>query len=182
MSSSASNQDPRPPTSAAEEVVLDLGGMRVTLADGLALQVSAAADGTVAGVALLAGESELRVQPCAAPRSGGSWEELRGQLLEYARSCGGEAQETEGALGREVHALLPGREVLGEDDSTLHPVRFVGMEGPRWLLRGVLTGPAARDASSARDLEEAFRALVVIRGEEALPPGAPLPLTPPAER
>jgi uncharacterized protein DUF3710 len=61
------------------------------------------------------------------------------------------------------------------------PARFIGVDGPRWFLRGMLTGPAGADSAAAAALEEAFRQIVVVRGTDPMPVREPLPLTlPPA--
>jgi hypothetical protein len=54
-------------------------------------------------------------------------------------------------------------------------------EGPAWLLRATVMGPAALDAALAAPFEDTIRQVVVRRGREAMPPGAPLPLTLPPE-
>jgi hypothetical protein len=50
------------------------------------------------------------------------------------------------------------------------PVRFVGVDGPRWFLRAVLSGQAAIDDSAASTLLDLVKATVVVRGEEAMAP------------
>jgi hypothetical protein len=54
------------------------------------------------------------------------------------------------------------------------PLRFLGVDGPRWFLRGLISGPAALDDELARPLEEAFAGVVVVRGDHAEPPRKPL--------
>jgi hypothetical protein len=61
------------------------------------------------------------------------------------------------------------------------PARFLGVDGPRWFLRGMMSGPAAAEPEAAAELEQAFRAIVVVRGSEPMPVREPLPLTLPAE-
>jgi hypothetical protein len=61
------------------------------------------------------------------------------------------------------------------------PVRFLGVDGPRWFLRGTLTGPAASSPEEAAALEEAFRAVVVVRGTAPMPVRDALPLTLPPQ-
>ncbi len=52
------------------------------------------------------------------------------------------------------------------------------MDGPRWFLRGVLTGRPATDPSgdAAEPLMSLFRNIVVVRGTEAMAPRDPIPL------
>jgi hypothetical protein len=59
--------------------------------------------------------------------------------------------------------------------------RFLGVDGPRWFLRGILSGPAAASAGAAGELEEAFRQIVVVRGSEPMPVRDQLPLTLPTD-
>ncbi len=58
------------------------------------------------------------------------------------------------------------------------------VEGPRWLLRGILYGQAAVLEGlepPVSDLLTAFREVVVRRGDEAKAPGDLLPLSIPAD-
>lgn len=58
--------------------------------------------------------------------------------------------------------------------------RFVGVDGPRWLLRGVIMGRAASEADAKAQVVELFRELVVVRGDEPMPPSELLELKVPA--
>jgi hypothetical protein len=59
-------------------------------------------------------------------------------------------------------------------------VRFLGVDGPRWFLRAVISGPAAQDEAKAAPLVELVRSVVVVRDDEARPPREALPLRVPA--
>ena len=61
------------------------------------------------------------------------------------------------------------------------PVRFLGIDGPRWFLRAMLMGPIAVNAPKAAPFEDALRAIVVVRGGEPLPVREPVPLQLPKE-
>jgi len=61
------------------------------------------------------------------------------------------------------------------------PVRFVGIDGPRWFLRAMLMGPIAVNATKAAPFEDALRAIIVVRGSEPLPVREPVPLQLPKE-
>ena len=64
-----------------------------------------------------------------------------------------------------------------EGSRTVNPVRYLGIDGPRWLLRATLTGRAAVDDAEARSLLRAvLDRLVVVRGVAAHPPRDILPL------
>jgi hypothetical protein len=74
----------------------------------------------------------------------------------------------------ELRAQMPSQ---GPDGRTVFsPVRFVGVDGPRWFLRAVLSGAAAIDEGAATTLLDVVRATVVVRGDEAMAPRELLPL------
>ncbi|MGB4135503.1 MAG: DUF3710 domain-containing protein, partial [Microbacterium sp.] len=54
--------------------------------------------------------------------------------------------------------------------------RFVGVDGPRWFLRGVIGGDAASDPAAAEQVEDLFRSIVVVRGATPMPPRDLIPL------
>ena len=58
--------------------------------------------------------------------------------------------------------------------------RFVGVDGPRWFLRGVIGGAATVDVEAAAKVEDLFRSIVVVRGGTPMPPRDLIPLRMPA--
>ena len=58
--------------------------------------------------------------------------------------------------------------------------RFVGVDGPRWFLRGVIGGAATADVDAAAQVEDLFRSIVVVRGGTPMPPRDLIPLRMPA--
>ena len=58
---------------------------------------------------------------------------------------------------------------------------LVGADGSRWFLRGVLSGPAARDRVLAAPFEELFTDVVVVRGDYPAPPKEQLEIRLPEE-
>ena len=85
--------------------------------------------------------STLQVQPFAAPRTTGLWEETREQIRAQIRQQGGRVEEREGPLGPELLAEVP--VAAGPDGAAgKRLARFVGVDGPRWFLRGVIGGAA----------------------------------------
>ena len=124
-------------------------------------------------------DSALQVQAFAAPRSGGLWEEIRSELATAIETQGGTAEERVGAVGTELRTRMPS---TGPDQRTVFaPATFLGVDGPRWFLRGVLSGRAAIDDTAAAPLLEVFRAAVVVRGTEPMAPRELLPLALPRE-
>lgn len=150
---------------------LDLGGLLVPGRAGIDVQVQVdEATGRISLVTLATKQASVQVQPYAAPRSGGMWQDVRQQIASSISSSGGLVQEATGPFGVELHAQLKG------SDGNLQPARFVGVEGPRWFLRGVFLGQAARPGEQANLLEDVLRSVVVVRGQDAMPMGAPIPL------
>ncbi len=151
---------------------LDLGGLRVTPATGIDVQVQVdEASGNVVQVTLARPDAAAQVQPYAAPRSGGLWESVRGQITSSISASGGLVEEADGPFGVELRA-----QVKADGSTTLQPARFVGIEGPRWFLRAVFLGAAARPGEAATVLEDAVRGLVVVRGDTAMPVGSAIPM------
>jgi hypothetical protein len=66
---------------------------------------------------------------------------------------------------------------LPDGTSVEEAARFLGVDGPRWFLRGVISGAAAVDPARAGVMEDMFAGVVVVRGSDAAPPREPLPLT-----
>ena len=60
-------------------------------------------------------------------------------------------------------------------------MRFVGVDGPRWMVRALYQGPAAADPSREGALGEVLTGLVVVRDGEARPVREALPLRLPKE-
>lgn len=157
---------------------IDLGAIRLPARPGMRLRMEA--DKTtreVVAASLTLGGSVLQLQAFAAPRRDGVWAELREEIAASVTKQGGSADEAQGPFGPELLARLPVRTKEGR--SGHRPARFLGVDGPRWFLRGVLTGQAAISPQDAAALEEVFRDAVVVRGSDARPPREPLTLTVP---
>jgi hypothetical protein len=153
---------------------VDLGGVKLVPREGLQLRLEIE-EGTkrVVAVGIDYSGSTLQVQPFAAPRTSGLWNEVRAQIVEQIRSQGGEIQERAGVFGPEVIARIP---VTGGDAGATRIARFVGVDGPRWFLRGVIAGQGAIEADAASAIDDVFRSIVVVRGTTPMPPRDLIPL------
>ncbi|MFT4469971.1 DUF3710 domain-containing protein [Arthrobacter sulfonylureivorans] len=148
---------------------LDLGALKIRPREGLQLRLEIEEKSQrVVAVTLDFGGSNLQLQAFAAPKSEGLWDEIRTQIASSVGSQGGTVQEFEGPMGTEVVAKLPAQTSDGQKGYRV--ARFLGIDGPRWFLRGVIGGPAALDRAKAADLEELFRSTIVVRGTQPLPP------------
>lgn len=114
----------------------------------------------------LAGSSAV-LQAYAAPRTEGVWPQVRGEIAQNVVAEGGRAEILPGPLGKELRLHPRGAA----------PVRMVGVDGPRWFLRAVLSGRAATDDAAADALIDVIRSTVVDRGTQAMAPLEPLRLT-----
>ena len=153
----------------SEEGYIDLGALRIAASQGLQLRLEVEEKTQrVVAVTLDLEGSSLQLQAFAAPRSETLWDDIREQIGKSVASQGGTVDELSGTFGTELLAKVPAQ---AQDGSKGYRVaRFVGVDGPRWFLRGVFGGPAAMSPDAARPLEDVFRNVVVVRGEQPLPP------------
>ncbi|MBN9607551.1 MAG: DUF3710 domain-containing protein [Actinomycetales bacterium] len=155
---------------------VDLGGVKVVPRPELALRLEIEeATKRVVAISLDYAGSTLQVQAFAAPRGSGLWHEIRKQIAEQIQKQGGSATQTDGPLGPELRAEIP-----GTDGAASRIARFIGVDGPRWFLRGVISGAAATEPEAAARVEELYRSLVVVRGTTPMPPRDLIPLHVPA--
>ncbi|HET7304360.1 MAG TPA: DUF3710 domain-containing protein [Segeticoccus sp.] len=159
---------------------LDLGSLWVAGLPGmeLRLEVDEESQNIVAATALV-GDSAVQLQAFAAPKSSGVWDDIRGEIAQSISTQGGTAEEVRGPLGLELQTRMPGRGNGGR--TTFSPARFVGIDGPRWFLRAVVSGKAAVDPDAGGALIDFVRQTVVVRGSEAMAPRELLPLQLPQE-
>ncbi|MEO3777311.1 DUF3710 domain-containing protein [Micromonospora sp. B11E3] len=153
---------------------LDLGSLQIPAVPDVEVRVQADPQGVIQQVVLVHGQSALQLGVFAAPRSEGIWDEVREEIRQSLFNDGAAAQERQGEYGPELHARV--RTPDGVTD-----LRFVGIDGPRWMVRGVYQGEAAADPTAAGPLAQVLDGLVVDRGQEAKPVREPLPLRLPRE-
>jgi hypothetical protein len=122
---------------------------------------------------------ELQLQAFAAPRREAIWQEIRPEIMAEINGAGGATEEREGPFGTEVLARVPAQP--GNPASGFVPVRFIGVDGPRWFLRGLFQGPSTVDQAAAAPLEALIREVVVVRGDHPVPPRDLLELRLPAD-
>ena len=158
-------EDLDPEHAAAERV--DFGAVQVPVPRGGEVSVEPE-DGRLQAVHVMLPAGRLSVSALAAPRTEGLWPDLAAEIDESLREGGATVRSFTGEWGRELHARTG-------DASSL----FVGVDGPRWMLYGVATGPTG----SARELDAALRVMlrgtVVVRGRSPYPVRTVLPLTVP---
>ena len=155
---------------------VDLGGVKIVPREGLHLRLEVEeASKRVVAVGLDYAGSTLQVQPFAAPRSTGLWHEIRQQISEQIAKQGGTTKLTTGPFGPELLAEIPA--VADGQPGTRRLARFIGVDGPRWFLRGVIAGEGIVNPEAAAKIEELFRSIVVVRGATPMPPRDLIPLS-----
>ncbi|WP_413103616.1 DUF3710 domain-containing protein [Streptomyces sp. Inha503] len=152
---------------------VDLGGLFVPGVEGMELRVEVAGDAIVAATVVLR-DSAVQLQGFAAPKKEGIWGEVRDEIATGITQQGGIVDEVEGPLGWELRAQVPVQ--LPDGKNGVQVVRFVGVDGPRWFLRGVISGQGAVQPETGSLLEAIFRDTVVVRGEGPMAPRDPIVL------
>lgn len=167
-------------------VRIDLGSLRLPAVPGMELRVDVNQAQKVIGASLRAGDSLLQVSAFAAPRAGGIWDGVRADLVTSAQGQGGSLTERDGPFGPELAGVVtaaappqPGQTAPAAP--VRRAARFIGVDGPRWFLRGMISGPAAETPEAGAALEAAFRQIVVARGTEPMPVREQLPMTLPPQ-
>lgn len=147
---------------------VDLGAIKVLPREGLQIRIDVE-EGTkrLVAVSLDLNGSTLQVQAFSAPKGSGVWLSIVEQIATQLESQGVSVARSDGPFGPELETVADGQ---------LASMRFVGVDGPRWVLRGTITGAALTEEDRRSEIESLFRGLVVVRGEMPMPPRELLPL------
>jgi len=162
---------------------VDLGGLLITGREGLELRLQVdEGSQQVAAVLLVGKEGAVELRPFAAPRNGDIWDDVRQQIADETGRRGGTATEADGVYGKELRVVMPVQTQDGR--SGTQASRVFGIRGPRWLLRATFLGKPAVEPKHDGVVESALRDVVVVRGNDPMAPGEPIPLRMPpnAER
>ena len=158
-----------------EDRYADFGSIKVLPTEGMDIRLEIEENTQrVVAVAIHLNNSSLQLQAFAASKTEGLWHEVRSQLADSVKVQNGISEERLGPFGPELVAQLP-----PADDAPGSPrrhTRFVGVDGPRWFLRGLIGGAAITDPAAASQIDSIFRSVVVDRGAEPMPPRELLPL------
>ncbi|MGI5130903.1 DUF3710 domain-containing protein [Pseudonocardia sp. CA-107938] len=150
--------------------VLDFGSLRVPLPPTGRVTVEPTANGRMQAVHVTLPGGRLSVSALAAPKSSKLWPQLAKEIDASLREGGAKVRSYKGEWGRELHATT------GAATSV-----FVGVDGPRWMVYGVATGPSEENPTLDAELRRMLRGTVVVRGKSPYPVRTVLPLTTPEE-
>jgi len=149
---------------------LDLGSVRLPLPPDAQVQVEMDPAGPLRAVHVLTPNGRFTVSAYAAPKSGELWPAISRELADQLHGDGARVRREFGEWGTELVAFV--NDVL---------LRFVGVDGPRWMLRAVSAGAKDTSAKAAEELRDMVRDTVVVRGPQPMPVRTPLPLSVPEE-
>ncbi len=160
--------------------LLDFGALLIQPREAMQLHLESDETGeALTGVTVLVDGSAVQLQVFAAPRTGGEWPDIRNEIAQSIAQQGGTADIIDGAFGRELLARMP--QAMPDGRTVFAPARFIGVDGPRWFLRAVVSGTGAADPALADAAMAVIRSTVVNRGDAPMAPRDLLPLRLPAE-
>src|SRR5699024_5699598 len=157
---------------------MDLGAIKVPMRKNVSYRLEQEqANQKVFAVSAVHENSTLQIQAFAAPRSGGQWDEIRQEMFDQNKNAkGAKVTLEDGEFGRELLIRVPAKLPDGRQGERV--ARFLGIDGPRWMIRAMIMGKAAIDKAQAGILYDILKDTVIDRGERPLPARQMLALTP----
>jgi hypothetical protein len=146
----------------AELARLDLGSVLIPMPEAGQLQVELTETGVPSAVWVVTANGRFTIAAYAAPKTGGLWREVAGELAESLRNDSAQVSIKDGPWGREVVGTATG------------VVRFIGVDGYRWMIRCVINGPHETMEALEQEARAALADTVVRRGDTPLPVRTPL--------
>ena len=153
----------------ALEARLDLGSVLIPMPPNGQVQVELNPTGVPSAIWVVTPNGRFTIAAYAAPKSPGLWREVASELADALRNDSAAVSIQDGPWGREVVGTGAG------------VVRFIGVDGYRWMVRCVVNGPAESMDALAAEAREALEDTVVRRGETPMPARTPLPVQLPPE-
>jgi Protein of unknown function (DUF3710) len=151
--------------SAAAVARLDLGSVLIPMPQAGQVQVELSEGGVPSAVWVVTTHGRFTVAAYAAPKSSALWREVATELADSLRKDASEVRIEDGPWGREVVGVAPAG-----------VVRFIGVDGYRWMIRCVVNGPQESIDALSEEAREALADTVVRRGDTPLPVRTPLPV------
>ncbi len=146
----------------AELARLDLGSVLIPMPEAGQLQVELTETGVPSAVWVVTANGRFTIAAYAAPKTGGLWREVAGELAESLRKDSAKVSIKDGPWGREVVGTAAG------------VVRFIGVDGYRWMIRCVINGSHETMEALEQEARAALADTVVRRGATPLPVRTPL--------
>ena len=146
----------------AEVARLDLGSVLIPMPAAGQVQVELTETGVPSAVWVVTPNGRFTIAAYAAPKTAGLWREVAGELADSLRKDSAKVSIKDGPWGREVVGTASG------------VVRFIGVDGYRWMIRCVVNGPHETIDALTDEAREALADTVVRRGDTPLPVRTPL--------
>jgi hypothetical protein len=147
---------------AAEVARLDLGSVLIPMPSAGQVQVELTETGVPSAVWVVTPNGRFTIAAYAAPKTAGLWREVAAELAESLRNDSAKVSIKDGPWGREVVGTASG------------VVRFIGVDGYRWMIRCVVNGPQETIDALSDEARAALSDTVVRRGDTPLPVRTPL--------
>jgi hypothetical protein len=155
--------------------LVDFGALQIPIREDVTLKLEVEeASSRIVALTVDHHGSSLQLQAFSAPGSEGIWHEIRAALEQSIQAQNGKTEIVVGPLGPELNAQIPTR------DGGFRLAKFIGVDGPKWFLRGVISGLALADTLAMTYMIDIFRSVVVMRGTSPMPPKELLQLVAPA--
>lgn len=148
---------------------LDLGSVLIPMPEAGQVQVELTDIGIPSAVWVVTPNGRFTIAAYAAPKTAGLWREVASELADSLRKEVPKVSIEDGPWGREVLGV-PKAET-GQQPAV---VRFIGVDGYRWMIRCVVNGPQDTIVALADEARNALADTVVRRGETPMPVRTPL--------
>ncbi|OBF58705.1 hypothetical protein A5787_22375 [Mycobacterium sp. 852002-50816_SCH5313054-b] len=148
----------------AELARLDLGSVLIPMPEAGQLQVELTETGVPSAVWVVTPNGRFTIAAYAAPKTAGLWREVAAELADSLRNDSAKVSIKDGPWGREVVGTATG------------VVRFIGVDGYRWMIRCVINGAHETMEALEQEARAALADTVVRRGDTPLPVRTPLPV------
>jgi hypothetical protein len=147
----------------------DLGAVLIPENEAAELAVEVNQQGVPTMAWMVTSSGRYNVTAYAAPKAGSLWREVVTEVADSLRNESAEVSIQDGPWGREV---------VGHMTNGPEPVvmRFIGVDGYRWMVRGAAVGSPENAEAIARELRNALSDTVVRRGDTPQPVRNMLPL------
>jgi hypothetical protein len=155
----------------AAEGRLDLGSVLIPMPEAGQVQVELTEVGVPSAVWVVTPNGRFTIAAYAAPKTAGLWREVATELADSLRKDVPKVNIEDGPWGREVVGVSK-----AEQNQQAGVVRFIGVDGYRWMIRCVVNGPQDKIAPLADEARNALADTVIRRGDTPLPVRTPLPV------
>lgn len=150
---------------------LDLGSVLIPMPEAGQVQVELTEMGVPSAVWVVTPSGRFTIAAYAAPKTAGLWREVAAELADSLRKDVPKVSIEDGPWGREVVGVSK-----AEPNQPVGVVRFIGVDGYRWMIRCVVNGPEDKISELSAEARTALADTVVRRGDTPMPVRTPLPV------